>query len=73
MKTSCFLLLILFLSCFQINPVAVLDTIKCLQGNNNCHIQKCPWFLLQVSTCYKGKGRCCQKRRWFARSHMHNA
>ncbi|XP_031198490.1 beta-defensin 40-like [Mastomys coucha] len=72
MKITCFLLLILYLSCFQINPVDVLDTKKCLQENNNCLIHKCPWFLLQVSTCYKGKGSCCQKRRWFARSHVNN-
>ncbi|XP_034376386.1 beta-defensin 40-like [Arvicanthis niloticus] len=72
MTISCFLLLIVSLSSFQVNPVAGLDTIKCLQGKNNCHVHKCPWFLLPISTCYKGKGSCCQKRRWFDRSNVNN-
>ncbi|EDM08962.1 beta-defensin 40 [Rattus norvegicus] len=72
MKISCFLMLVLFLSCFQMNSGAGLDTMKCVRGKNNCHMHRCPWFFVLISTCYSGKGSCCQKRRWFTRSHVNN-
>ncbi|XP_034376387.1 beta-defensin 37-like [Arvicanthis niloticus] len=58
----CFLLLIVSLSSFQNNPVAVLDTIKCIKKKNTCHIVQCPYFHDVVGTCYEGKGKCCHKR-----------
>ncbi|NP_001032611.1 beta-defensin 39 precursor [Rattus norvegicus] len=62
MKISCFLLLVLSLSCFQINSVSGIDSVKCFQKNNTCHTIRCPYFQDEVGTCYEGRGKCCQKR-----------
>ncbi|EDL22225.1 beta-defensin 38 precursor [Mus musculus] len=62
MKISCFLLLILSLYFFQINQAIGPDTKKCVQRKNACHYFECPWLYYSVGTCYKGKGKCCQKR-----------
>nr|AAT51903.1 beta-defensin 37 [Rattus norvegicus] len=61
MKISCFLLLVLSLSCFQINPFAVLDTRVCIEKRNTCHILQCPLFRDVVGTCFEGIGKCCHK------------
>ncbi|XP_021075346.1 beta-defensin 37-like [Mus pahari] len=61
MKFSCFLLLILSLSNFQNNPVAILDTIACIENKDTCHLKSCPGFNNVVGTCYEGKGKCCRK------------
>ncbi|XP_034375702.1 beta-defensin 39 [Arvicanthis niloticus] len=62
MKMSCFLLLILSLSCFLVDPASGVDSIKCFQENNTCHTIHCPYFQDEVGTCYDGRGKCCQKR-----------
>ncbi|XP_031247072.1 beta-defensin 37-like [Mastomys coucha] len=61
MKITCFLLLILSLSSFQINPVAVLDTVTCIDNKDTCHMKNCPRFHKEVGTCYEGRGKCCHK------------
>ncbi|XP_031198492.1 beta-defensin 39-like [Mastomys coucha] len=67
MKVSCFLLLIFSLSSFLINPVSGDDSIKCLEKNNTCHTIQCSYFQDEVSTCYEGRGKCCQKRLLYIR------
>ncbi|XP_021075588.1 beta-defensin 38 [Mus pahari] len=62
MKISCILLLILSLYFFQINQAIGPDTKKCVQRKNSCYYFECPWLYNSVGTCYKGKGKCCQKR-----------
>ncbi|XP_034376451.1 beta-defensin 38 [Arvicanthis niloticus] len=62
MKISCFLLLIVSLSSFQVNQATDHDTAKCVQRKNGCYYFECPWLSTSVGTCYKGKGKCCQKR-----------
>ncbi|XP_052018824.1 beta-defensin 37-like [Apodemus sylvaticus] len=62
MKISCFLLFILSLFCFQINPVAVLDTRVCFKNKDMCLIMRCPFYYKVVGTCYKGKGKCCHRQ-----------
>ncbi|XP_028617413.1 beta-defensin 37-like [Grammomys surdaster] len=61
MKISCFLLLILSLSCFQNNPVARLDTNICIENKDTCHMTRCPCSHVVVGTCFEGKGKCCHK------------
>ncbi|XP_052017798.1 beta-defensin 38-like [Apodemus sylvaticus] len=58
----CFLLLILSMFFFQINQAFGRDTKECIQRKGFCHYFECPWLYNFAGTCYKGKGKCCQKR-----------
>ncbi|CAH6787089.1 beta-defensin 38 [Phodopus roborovskii] len=63
MKISCFLLLMFCLYFSQIHPVAGYDTIECLDKKAKCQVWKCPWFYVEIGTCFEGRGKCCQKTR----------
>ncbi|XP_052018822.1 beta-defensin 38-like [Apodemus sylvaticus] len=37
------------------------DTKECIQRKGFCHYFESPWLYIFVGSCYKGKGKCCQK------------